>query len=222
MEEKPNLFAARTLIKNKGFTDPIHQTIPEKIISDARKVFEVEFKKHLQGQKLASVFIDKLPLNILQVPFIHQLYPKAKFILALRHPMDTTLSCWMQNFELNSAMANMVDLDRIVKLYCIAMESFKICRAKYNLSVYEIRYEDLVESLTDKTSRLLEFLDLAWEPQMKNYNETAIKRGKINTPSYSEVIQPIYHNAKFRWLKYEKYLDKYKDELAPWINEFRY
>jgi hypothetical protein len=88
--------------------------------------------------------IDKLPLNLLQIPLIQQLYPRAKFILALRHPLDTILSCWMQNFKLNSAMANMVELDRIVEFYCVAMETFKICRAKYNLNVHQIKYEDLL------------------------------------------------------------------------------
>ncbi len=221
-EEKPNLFAARKLLKNKGFSDPINQMLPEKFINDARKAFEVEFKKNLDGQKQASVFIDKLPLNILQAPLIQQLYPRAKFILALRHPMDTILSCWMQNFELNSAMANMVDLDQIVKFYCIVMESFKICRTKYNLRVFDIKYEDLVDSFTDETSRRLEFLDLVWEPRIKNYREIAIKRGRINTPSYSQVVQPVYQDAKFRWLKYEKHLGKYTDEIAPWVNEFGY
>jgi hypothetical protein len=57
---------------------------------------------------------------------------------------------------------------------------------------------------------------------MKNYKDTAIKRGKINTPSYSQVVQPIYKNAKYRWVKYEKYLNKYLEQVTPWITEFGY
>ena len=81
--------------------------------------------------------------------------------------MDTILSCWMQNFKLNDAMANMVDLDRIVDFYCIAMEIFKVCRAGYNLNVHEIKYEDLVDDLKRETSSLLQFLNLNWEPQVE-------------------------------------------------------
>ena len=77
---------------------------------------------------------------------INQLYPDAKFILDLRQFMDTILSCWMQNFKLNMAMANMVDLHRIVEFYCVAMETFKFCRTNYNLKVHEVRYEDLVNN----------------------------------------------------------------------------
>ena len=153
---------------------------------------------------------------------INALYPNAKFILALRHPFDTILSCWMQNFKLNDAMANMVDLERIVDFYSVAMETFKICRAKYNLNVHEIRYEDLIEDLNGETSALLKFLDLGWEAQMENYQETARQRRRINTPSYSQVVQPIYKDAKYRWLNYEKHLRQYITQVEPWINEFGY
>ena len=136
--------------------------------------------------------------------------------------MDTILSCWMQNFKLNDAMANMVDLDRTVDFYCIAMETFKICRSRYNLNVHEIRYEDLLEDLRGETSGLLQFLELEWEPQIENYRSTAIKRELIRTPSYSQVIQPIYKDAKYRWLHYEKYLVKYLEKVQPWLDEFRY
>ena len=128
----------------------------------------------------------------------------------------------MQDFKLNAAMANLVDLDRTVEFYCAAMEIFQICRAEYNLNVHKIRYEDLLEDLKGETSSLLNFLDLKWEPQMENYTDTAKKRGKIFTPSYSQVVQPIYKEAKYRWVKYEKHLSQYLDQVRPWIDEFGY
>ena len=160
--------------------------------------------------------------NLLKVPLIHQLYPNAKFILALRHPMDTILSCWMQNFKLNQAMANMVDLDRIVDFYGIAMETFKICRVNYNLNVYEIRYEDLIKNFQKESEAVVQFLNLQWEPEMANYQDTALKRGRINTPSYSQVVQPIYKDAQYRWLKYQKYLEQFLGQVKPWISDFGY
>ena len=128
----------------------------------------------------------------------------------------------MQNFALNPAMAVMTDLDQTVDLYCLGMETFKKARTDYKLNVHLIKYEDLLENLAEETTALLQFLDLDWEPQMKDYQDTAIKRGKINTPSYSQVVQPIYKSAKYRWLKYEKYLVKYLEQVTPWINEFGY
>ena len=128
----------------------------------------------------------------------------------------------MQNFKINEAMANMVDLSRIVDFYCITMETFKICRAEYNLKVHEIRYEDLTNDLRSEATAVLKFLQLRWEPELENYQHTALRRGRINTPSYSQVVQPIYKDAQFRWLNYRKYLDKYLDKINPWISEFGY
>jgi len=222
VEEQPTLKAAEALLRSIGYSDLANNIVPPKLLTDARKTYEAEFYQHIGGYTPGSVYIDKLPLNLLRVPLIHLLYPQAKFIMALRHPMDTILSCWMQNFKLNPAMANMVDLERVAEFYCVAMKLFKIYRAQYNLSVHQIRYEDLLEGISEEISALLNFLDLDWETQMESYQVTALKRGRISTPSYSQVVQPIYKDAKFRWLNYEKYLDEYIEQVKPWVNEFRY
>jgi hypothetical protein len=221
VEEQPTVSSAQVFIQKSGYSG-IGQALTKEVLVGAKKAYITELDKHRQILDNKSVLIDKMPLNLLQIPLIHQLYPRAKFILALRHPLDTILSCWMQNFKLNSAMANMVDLDRIVEFYCVAMETFKICRNKYNLSVHEIRYEDLLENLSFETTVVLKFLDLDWEAQMKNYQEIGLKRGRINTPSYNQVVQPIYKDAKYRWLNYEKQLRQYILQVEPWIDEFGY
>ena len=102
------------------------------------------------------------------------------------------------------------------------METFKICRTKYNLNVHETRYEDLINNLQKESDSVLRFLSLKWEPEMANYQDTAIKRGLINTPSYSQVVQPIYKDAEYRWLNYQKYLEPYLEQVKPWISEFGY
>ena len=222
IEEKPCLAKVKHFLIEKGYTDPANDEVTEKILSEARNIYKKEFNYFVVKKDLSSVFIDKYPLNLLDAPLINKLYPDAKFILSIRHPMDTILSCWMQNFKLNPAMANMVDLDRIVEFYCIAMETFKICRSRHKLNVYEIRYEDLLESFYEEISTTLEFVNTKWEPQIESYTETAFKRERIRTPSYSQVREPIYYDAKYRWLKYKKYLDQYSDQVSVWINEFRY
>ena len=197
----------------------------EKINTTAARIasnfyFE-ELEKHIEIDK-NSIIIDKLPLNILELPLINQIFPQAKVILVLRHPLDCILSCWMQNFKMNPAMANMVNLDRIVDLYCTAMEILSLSQKRYALNIYQIRYEDLVSNFEKEISGILTFLDLKWEDGLKNYQKTAIARGKINTPSYSQVVKPIYKTASYRWKNYEKYLSTYKKKLDPWLNKYKY
>ena len=128
----------------------------------------------------------------------------------------------MQNFRLTSAMANMVDLERIVDLYCTAMSILRLSQERYSLDVHRIRYEDLVFDLEGNISDLLTFLDLDWEEDLKNYQKTALARGNINTPSYSQVIKPLYQTATYRWKNYEEYLEPYKSLVSPWIKEYGY
>ena len=222
VEEKPAVDLAKQSISKSGHIASPGKILPLSVFDEAQKAYQKEFYKHIEKLSPEKVYIDKLPLNLLEAPLINALYPNAKFILALRHPFDTILSCWMQNFKLNSAMAIMVDLEQIVKLYCLAMETFKICRIKYNLNVHIIKYEDLLEDITGESTSLLKFLGINWETQMKDYRFTAIKRGRINTPSYAQVSQPIYKDAKYRWVNYKDYLENYLDKIEPWIDEFGY
>ena len=67
-----------------------------------------------------------MPLNIIHVGEIFRIFPDAKFILALRHPFDTIFSCWMHKFKLNAAMANMVDIEQIVKFFYNLKKSDKL------------------------------------------------------------------------------------------------
>ena len=216
------LKSAKSYLNKSEYYDFVGQLIPQDIKMEAKKIYKREFMNHVEKFKLGSTYIDKLPLNLLEVPLIHQLYPDAKFILALRHPLDAILSCWMQNFKLNPAMANMVDIDRTIEFYCVAMEIFKICRNKYKLKVHDIRYEDLIDDFRNESEAVLRFLGLEWEPEMANYQDTALKRGLIETPSYSQVIMPIYKDAKYRWLNYKKYLEQYSAQVEPWVSEFGY
>ena len=189
-----------------------------KVLSDIYR-HELEKSINIHENKLV---VDKLPLNILSIPIITKVFPDAKFLLALRHPLDCVLSCWMQNFTLNASMANMVDLVRIVDLYCTTMEMLKLCEQRYSIDIHPIRYEDLVTDLKETISNLLNFLELSWEDQLKGYQKTALSRAKINTPSYSQVVRPIYETAAYRWKKYEDHLQLHKTKLAHWINEFGY
>ena len=119
------------------------EQLSDQDIARARGVYYDTLAQHVQDQ----VVIDKMPLNITKVPLIHRVFPNARYILALRHPMDSILSCWMQNFALNAAMGNMLQLPRIAEFYDYSMRIFDVATARYDLNVHRVRYEDLVLDL---------------------------------------------------------------------------
>ena len=219
-EELPML---KKMNESLGYVSTISmiENIDNKTAEIGSSFYLEELNKYIEvGKK--KIVIDKLPLNILQLPLINQIFPNAKFIMALRHPLDCVLSCWMQNFKLNPAMANMVDLDRIVDFYCTTMEILKFSQERYSLDIHRFYYEKLVLDFEGNVSKLLTFLNLKWEKGLINYQKTALARDRIYTPSYSQVVKPIYSQASFRWKYYEEHLEPYKSQLEPWIQEYGY
>ena len=220
VEEKDMLSKAHHYLGNKLSTIAI-ENLTSQELSNAKEVYFEELSKHVSTNNSGCV-IDKFPLNIIDVPIIHKLFPTAKFILALRHPLDSVLSCWMQPFKANDAMANMVELDRIVDFYTAAMTVLELSEKRYQLTIHRIRYEDLVLDMKTEVSNLLNFLGLEWENELENYQQTALERGIINTPSYSQVIEPIYKTASYRWEKYHESLEKYFIKIEKWTTKFGY
>ena len=169
-----------------------------------------------------SLVVDKFPLNICHVGLIHRLFPEAVYILALRHPCDACLSCFMQTFVHNKNMANFYNLDDATAYYAKVMELWTRYEELFDLNVTVTRYEDLVDDLQGNAASLLDALGLEWDPEVLQFNEHARRREKIATPSYNQVTRPIYREARYRWHKYQDHLSPYMNRLAPYIERFGY
>jgi tetratricopeptide (TPR) repeat protein len=187
---------------------------------------------HLRGLYFAAldarapppgrVVVDKLPLNILGAPLIHRLFPDAKFIFAARHPCDVVLSCFMQNFDLNPAMANFLDLEDSARLYDLVLAFWHGATALLPLDVHRLRYEDLVADTEAQMRGLIGFLGLDWDERVLDNQATAARRGTIATPSYHQVAQPIYDRASGRWTRYRGQMAGVLPILAPWAAKLGY
>ncbi|MFN2333878.1 MAG: sulfotransferase [Wenzhouxiangellaceae bacterium] len=168
------------------------------------------------------VIVDKLPLNATRVAHIHRLFPDAKFIHAIRHPADVCLSCYMQEFGFNPAMANLFDGDDIVAMYSLVMQLFDRAGTLLPIQVHTVRYEDLVGDLEGQARALLDFLTVDWNERVLDPAAEARRRGQINTPSYHQVTQPIYTDAIDRWKRYQPFIGSWLPALAPWAERNGY
>jgi tetratricopeptide (TPR) repeat protein len=166
--------------------------------------------------------IDKLPLNLLALPLVHRLFPDARIVFAQRHPCDVVLSCFMQSFAINDAMANFLDLGDSARLYDLVLAFWQRCREVLPLDVHIVRYEALVDDLEGEARAALDFLGLPWDPAVLDHRRTARARGTISTPSYSQVIKPIYREASGRWERYREQMAPVLPLLAPWALRLGY
>jgi tetratricopeptide (TPR) repeat protein len=177
--------------------------------------------RYLEPEKNGP-FVDKLPLNIVHLGLIIRLFPNARIILALRHPCDVCLSCFMQAFAPNDAMANFYTLEDAARLYAEVMGLWHHYASLLALNYHPIKYEDIVADFEGETRRLLDFLGLEWDPRVLEYNKNARQRKHINTPSYNQVTEEIYTRARYRWQRYENQLRPVMPLLAPFIDHFNY
>lgn len=169
-----------------------------------------------------TLLIDKNPLHLNKVPLIHRLFPDARFILALRHPLDVVLSCFITNFRLNDAMANFVDLETSAAFYDLNFSFWEQSRAIMPIRVHEIVYERIVADSEAELRPLFDYLDLDWRGEVLDHRRTAMERGVITTASYSQVTEPIYNRAAGRWTRYRDQLAPVIPILRPWIEQFGY
>jgi tetratricopeptide (TPR) repeat protein len=186
-----------------------------------REIYFAEVDRRLSEARRKTV-VDKLPLNLLAAPLIHRLFPDARLLFAQRHPCDVVLSCFMQSFEPNDAMANFLDLGDSARLYDLVLGFWERCRAALPLRVHIVRYEALVEDLEGEARSVLDFLSLPWDPAVLDHGRTARERGTISTPSYSQVIQPLYREASGRWERYRAQMAPVLPILAPWALRLGY
>lgn len=186
-----------------------------------RNIYFDERNKHVSYNK-DKIVIDKLPLNIIHAAEISYFFPSAKFILALRNPYDVVLSCFMQQFGPNRATINFTSIEETAKLYDLVMNLWFIYIDKFNLEIHQIKYENVVKNFELTIKNLLNFLDLEWSEKLLNFNKTALKRGIINTPSSSQVNQPLYNKSIDRWKNYENQFNKVKIILDKWVLKFNY
>lgn len=217
-EEQPTLIAVRDALASYpsalAHIDERERQRLRALYWDALETGEADLK--------SKVVINKLPLNIIHAGLMQAVFPEARIILALRHPADSVLSCFMQNFELNASMANFLTLHDAAHLYDRVMTLWRQYRRLLPLNVVEVRYENLIRDIRAEVEPVLDFLGLPWNDAQADPAAHALARGTIRTPSYAQVTQPIYSSSADRWRRYEKHLAPVLPMLETHIRHFGY
>lgn len=190
-------------------------------IANARQHYFAEVE-NIQSVAPGQLLVDKSPLFLYRLPLIQRIFPNAKIILALRHPCDVVLSCFMSNFRLNSAMANFLRIEDAAEFYTLCFRHWEASRGLCPADIHTVTYEKLIDDVEHEVRPLVDWLGLAWDESLLNHTKTAKSRGLITTASYSQVTEPIYKRASGRWERYRDHLAPVIPVLEPWIERFGY
>ncbi|WP_200376895.1 tetratricopeptide repeat-containing sulfotransferase family protein [Thiocystis violacea] len=147
--------------------------------------------------------VDKMPGNFQYLGLIHAVFPNARIIHASRHPIDTCLSIYFQNFHARHTYANdLDDLAHFYRHYRRLMDHWRTVLPADRL--LEVSYEALITDVEGWSRRIVDFLGLPWHPDCLAFHRTP---RTVATVSKWQVRQPVYHTSKERWRNYEKFLE---------------
>jgi hypothetical protein len=215
IEEKPYLLNLRhNFFKNNSLTSLVQISEKEKI-----KIQEKYFKSFNYDPNKA--IIDKFPLNILELGFIKTIFPNAKIILAIRHPLDCIISCVLTAFNINEAMLNFENLKTTAYFYDKTFTLLIKYIEYYNIFFHMVKYEEVVTDFDNQIKKLLNYLQLDFEEKIVKFYDTAKSREKIHTPSYHQVVKPLYSNSINRHLNFNE-INTIINQVEKWINFYSY
>jgi len=154
-------------------------------------------------------FVDKLPLNSLNIGLIYAALPNAKIVHVERNHMDTCYAIY--KFLFKNGYPFSYDLEELAVYY---VEYYRLMQHWRDVlpkgHIYDIQYEEVVEDLSAQARELIKFLDLPWEDACEEFHTN---RQASTTGSASQVRRPIYKSSVGKWRFFEKELQPLRATL---------
>jgi tetratricopeptide (TPR) repeat protein len=222
MDEQPFLLRAVARITDQGIGYPTELgKLSSSDLNDIRSRYWDAVRNRVPlapDQRL----VDKNPMNMVLLPIIRRLFPNAPVILAIRHPCDTVLSCFLQHFRSDLALLGR-DLTAVARSYSRAFGFWYSQWPLLRPDTHELRYEQLTADFATEVERLCAFLQLRRHEAMLAPGEHARAKGFISTPSYAQVLEPVGSRSVGRWKHYERHFgSEVLALLMPWIERWGY
>jgi tetratricopeptide (TPR) repeat protein len=169
-----------------------------------------------QGREGAERVVDKLPGNFINIGLILALFPNATIVHATRHPLDTCLSCYFQNF-VDIRWAN--DFAVIGEVFAIYRETMDYWTSVFPEGrIVDVSYEQLVEDPRGQGRRLIESAGLEWDDSILEFHKGD---RVIKTASIWQARQKIYKSSRQRWMNYAPYIGELANALSRYLQDER-
>jgi tetratricopeptide (TPR) repeat protein len=222
MDEQPFLLKAVTELAEIGVRYPneLGKLGPQALNDIRARYWD---RAHTRGRlQPGRRLVDKNPLNLILLPLIRRLFPDARIIVAIRHPCDTLLSCFMQHFRSPGLAIVCRDLTTLATAYSRALDFWYSQSLLLRPCSYELQYERLATDFPAEVRKLSAFLELPWDDAMLVPGNHARAKGFINTPSYAQVTQPVSDRSVGRWRHYQHHFSGVSAILEPWALRWGY
>lgn len=157
---------------------------------------------------VAARVTDKLPHNFEHLWLIAAAFPGAPIIHCTRHPLDTCLSCYFQDFAGRHTYSR--DLTHLGLHYADYRRLMSHWRETLDLNILEVAYEDMVGETEALSRKIVQFCGLEWDSRCLRFFDNA---RFVGTASYDQVRRPIYSQSVGRYRHYDRHIGDLKDTL---------
>ena len=120
--------------------------------------------------------------------------------------------CW-SNYKtsfVDSGMDFNLSQQDIAKYYSLYLDTINFWKSKYAKNIFDVNYENFVNDFETNSREILNFLDLKWEDEIKNYDKNM---RPVTTASFQQVREGIKKNTSLSWKKYSNYLMPMQETL---------
>lgn len=149
----------------------------------------------------AGMVTDKRPDNFWHVGLIKALFPNAKIINTVRHPLDTLVSVWGQ--YLHASLNYGFTVQDIAAHAYVERQMMGHWRNVYPDDILTVPYEAVVTQPETEVRRMLDFLGLPFEAACLEFHKGS---APVKTASVWQVREPLHDRSIGRWKHYEAYL----------------
>ncbi len=168
--------------------------------------------KHLCGlEKNAERITDKQPESILHLGLIRAALPGSTIINCARNPLDTCLSCYIQDFQNIFGFAWARDQAALGRYYNDTQRAMEHWTGTLGIRVHTVVYEDMVADQGGESRRLIGAIGLGWDDACERFYE---KKRVVRTASEYQVDQPIYTRSVRRHERYAEHLGALREALG--------
>ncbi|MDA0978177.1 MAG: sulfotransferase [Proteobacteria bacterium] len=153
-------------------------------------------------------FLEKLPYNFLYAGFIASLFPEAKLVYVRRNPMDTCFAMYKQVFTW--AYQYTYRLDHLATYYLAHRRLLAHWQETLGDQLIIVDYEDMVQQPEQQTRRLLDLLDLPFEPACLDIQAN---QNASSTASSIQVREAIHTRSIGKWTHFNEQLEPLRARL---------
>lgn len=144
---------------------------------------------------------DTMPFNFVHLGLIAMLFPRARVVHCIRHPLDLVLRCYFKNFA-GRSLSFAFSVEDTVRYYGLYRDLMRHWATVAGPAIHVVRYEDLARDTEAQARGLIEFLGLDWDAACLDFYRAGVASSAAQTP----IRCPLHEQEIGTWKNYSERL----------------